>query len=126
MDEPTGDDDQVAHVLLSEIEAMGIDAGALLPRPRIDEIAIALAEQDPEGARAIVRRLAPAAVRRLTRRMMSDRYFHAQTERFLRHYQALVDDALASGADRTALAAILGMDQGRAFLLVDATVGESG
>jgi hypothetical protein len=125
MDEPTGDDDQVAHVLLSEVEAMGIDAGALLPRMRIDEIAAALDGGEVETARAVVRRLAPAAVRRLARRMMSDRYFHGQTERFTRRYHALVDEAMAAH-DPAALAGLLGADQGRAYLLVDAAVGDPG
>lgn len=126
MDEPPADDGAVAQMLLGEIEAMGIDAGALLPRGRIDEIAAALRNDAFEGGRPVVRRLAPAAVRRLSRRVMSDRAFRAQADRFTRRYQDLVVEALENGGGGTSLSSLLASDLGRAFLLIDAATSEAG
>ena len=126
MDEPPADDGAVAQMLLGEIEAMGIDAGALLPRGRIDEIAVVLRNDAFEGGRPIVRRLAPAAVRRLARRIMSDRAFRAQADRFVRRYRTLVLEALENGAGGASISSLLGSDQGRAFLLIDAATSEAG
>jgi glycosyltransferase A (GT-A) superfamily protein (DUF2064 family) len=121
MDEP-GEAAAVAggsdEMLLNEIDAMGIDAAALLPRARIDEIAAAVNQSEPAMMRAIVRRLAPAGIRRLSRRLLSDRAFRAQADRFTDRYQGLLDDA-ARERNAVVVAALLGSDQGRAFLLID-------
>jgi hypothetical protein len=114
--EPTGVSDEQ---LLTEIDAMGIDAAALLPRPRIEEIASAVHHGEPTVVRNIVRRLAPAAIRRLSRRMLTDRPFRTQADRFVSRYQGLLDDA-ARDRNAVVVAALLGSDQGRAFLLIDA------
>jgi len=119
-EEPAIDEVHLADPVLSEMEGMGIDAGALLPRGRIEEIAEATHAGEAEAARRAVHRLAPAAVRRLSRRMMSDRAFRAQSDHFLRRYQGLL-----KGADRTVISALLGSDQGRAYLLFDAAVAEA-
>ena len=121
--EPASEDPAMGDQLLSEIEAMGIDAGALLPRQRIEDIAQALRIDDPEIGRQLVRRLAPAAVRRLARRLMSDRAFRGQADRFSRRYQSLVIEA---GRERDGMVAatLLGSDQGRAYLLIDAAFSE--
>ena len=107
------------EALLNEIDAMGIDAAALLPRPRIDEVAAAVNQGDATAMRNIVRRLAPAAIRRLSRRMLTDRAFRAQADRFAQRYQGLLDDAAREG-NSVVVAALLGSDQGRGFLLIDA------
>ncbi|HEY2658771.1 MAG TPA: polar localization protein TipN [Caulobacteraceae bacterium] len=109
--------------LLNEIDAMGIDAGALLPRARLEEIAAALYHGDLEASRQIVRRLAPAAIRRLSRRMMTDRAFHTHADRFARRYQTMLADA-GRERDGVVATALLGSDQGRAFLLIDAAAGD--
>ena len=51
---------------------MGIDPAALLPKGRIEEIAAAVQTGDAAGAREVVRTLAPAAIRRIARRLISD------------------------------------------------------
>lgn len=118
--EPAMSDD----ALLNEIETMGIDAAALLPRGRLEEIAIALQQSGSAAGRHIVRRVAPAAVRRLSRRMMTDRSFHANAERFARRYQAMLADA-SRERDGVVASALLGSDQGRAFLLIDTAASET-
>jgi hypothetical protein len=121
MDEPPVDADPAAAAerLIGEIETMGIDAAALLPRARIDQIAAQIHGGDPSAGRVAVRQLAPAAIRRLSRRMMVDRPLRAQTEAYVRRYQSLIDDAAARPGEVMVLAALLGSDQGRAFLLLD-------
>jgi hypothetical protein len=89
-----------------------------MPRVRIEEIAATLKAGDAANARDKVRRLAPAAVRRLSRRMMADRNFHAQAERYVRRYQATIGEA----AERETM---LGSDQGRAFLLLDTAIADA-
>ena len=107
-DEPVVDETQLAELVLGEIETMGIDAGALLPRGRIEELAAAVQTGEAGAVRASVRRLAPAAIRRLSRRLMSDRLFHAQSNRFLQRYQALIADAAQRGSDGVVVSALLG------------------
>ena len=104
---------------------MGVDAAALLPRPRIGEIVATVQSGDTAGALELVRRLAPAAIRRMSRRMISDRRLRAQTERFVRRYQGLIADAASRQGDAAVvLSALLGSDQGRAYLLLDAALGD--
>ncbi|MDR3506448.1 MAG: polar localization protein TipN, partial [Caulobacteraceae bacterium] len=124
MDDKPADEGVLSDNLLNEIEGMGIDAVALLPRLRIDEIATAIQVGDTNAARSIVRRLAPAAIRRLARRMMTDRGFRGQADHFAKRYQGLVADAGASG-DGNVATALLSSDQGRAYLLIDAAAGET-
>jgi hypothetical protein len=124
MDEAPPSDESLASVLIGEIEAMGVDAAALLPRPRIDEIAASIQAGDGPGALEVVRRLAPAAIRRLSRRMISDRRLRAQAERYVRRHQDLVDEARSRGDGGVVTSALLGSDQGRAFLLLDAALAD--
>ncbi len=119
-DEPHIDETGLADLILGEMEGMGIDAGALLPRQRVEEIAGATHAGDADASRRAVHRLAPAAIRRLSRRMMADRTFRAQSDHFVRRYQGLLQ-----GADRTVVSALLGSDQGRAYLLFEAAVAEA-
>ena len=119
-DEPPIDEASLADLVLSEMDGMGIDAGALLPRVRVEEIASATHAGEVDAARRAVHRLAPAAIRRLSRRMMADRAFRAQSDHFVRRYRGLLD-----GADRAVVSALLGSDQGRAYLLFDAAVAEA-
>ena len=125
MGEGMGDDKSLADMLLAEIGTMGIDAGALLPRVRIDQIAAAVQAGETAAGREIVRRLAPAAVRRLARRMIADRGFRNQADRYVRRYQAMIAETKGDGQSFV-VAALLGSDQGRAFLLFDAAVHEGG
>jgi hypothetical protein len=119
-DEPPLDEANLADLVLGEMEGMGIDAGALLPRTRVEEIAGATHAGEVDAARRAVHRLAPAAIRRLSRRMMADRTFRSQSDHFVRRYRGLLD-----GADRVVISALLGSDQGRAYLLFDAAVAEA-
>ena len=116
-----GGDDALPTRLRTEVEALGVDPAALLPRGRIDEISRSLGDGDLDAGRATVRRLAPAAVRRLARRMDSDEALKDDARKFVGRFGSLVVEALSQ--DQAAASGLLGSDQGRVFLLLDASVG---
>lgn len=120
----TPGDSGLGEKLAAEITAMGIDPHALLPRGRIDEIAAALQTRDASGAREVVKRLAPAAIRRLVRRLFSDSTLKSNTERFLGRYAGMIEEAAGQDREGFLLAALLSSDAGRAYLLLDAASGD--
>jgi hypothetical protein len=117
-----GDDEAVAARLIDEIKKLGVDPQALLPRSRVDEAAAAWLRGDADGARQVIRRVAPAAVRRISRRVITERSLRGLAERYVARYAARV------GAERTEAAAsgLLASEQGRSFLLIDAAIGDLG
>jgi hypothetical protein len=127
MDETApGESAALAESIIGEIEAMGIDPGALVPRSRLEEIARAVSAGAPNAGREVVRRLAPAAIRRLGRRALTDPRFRAQAERYVRRYEGLIADAAGRQGEEHLAGALLGSDQGRAYLLLDAALDEQG
>ncbi len=103
------------------IAAMGIDPAALLTRGRIQEIAQAIQTGDNPGARDVVRTLAPAATRRLARRVLSDRAFGAMSRAFVASYAEQLGAAVRSDPEGYQAASLLACDLGRAYLLLDAS-----
>jgi hypothetical protein len=112
--------------LAGEIAHMGIDAAALLPRMRIDEIAAIVQAGDARGGREVIKRLAPAAVRRLVRRLFSDRQLRSDAEQFLDRYGAMVQTAIEQDRQGFLLTTLLGSEMGRTYLLLDAAAGDVG
>jgi hypothetical protein len=123
---PMRDDGRLGEDLFREIEGMGIDPGALLPRGRIDEIAAAIQTGDGSGAREVVRALAPAAIRRIARRMLSDGAFRARVQALTTRYGDLIAEAAARDRQGFQAAALLATNPGRAYLLLDAAAGQPG
>jgi hypothetical protein len=109
--------------MLEEVQGLGIDPAALMPGGRIDQIAAVIQSGDRGGAREVIRRLAPAAVRRLQRRVMTDIALRSQADRFLERYEGMIAKAAASDPSGEAIAEVLATDHGRAFLLFDTAVG---
>ena len=104
---------------------MGVDPNALLPRSRVEEAARAISDGDADGARQIVRRVAPAAVRSVSRRVLSDAELRSDAERYVRGFaQELA--ASARAGDGAGVQSRLASDAGRAFMLLDAAVGDLG
>jgi hypothetical protein len=122
IDETPATDDALAGLMIEEINALGVDAGALLPRNRLDEISTTAVTQGPTAVRDTVRRLAPAAVRRLSRRVLTDKVLKDQADRYLRRYVDLLQGSIEK--DPSVVNALLGSDPGRAYLLLDAAVGD--
>jgi hypothetical protein len=124
LDGADGEGERLEDVLGAELARMGVDAEKLLPKPRIDEIAAAVQTGDIEGGREVVRKLAPAATRRIARRLFTDDEVKRRTEIYVRRYKTLIDDAIARDAEGFVLQSLLGAEAGRNFLLLDAAGGD--
>ena len=116
------DDGALTDRITAAIRRMGVDPNALLPRSRVEEAASAFADRDPDRARQIVRRVAPAAVRSVSRRVMSDPDLRSDAERYVRSYANRLSDEARGGPP--AVLGALATDAGRAFMLLDAAVGD--
>ena len=126
MDDAPVEDRQLVDRLIGEIEGLGVDADALLPPARIEEIAAAVDSGDAAGGRAVVRHLAPAAVRRLSRRALAEPALRAHAERYIKSYAQRLDEAVArKGRGSPSVSSLLAAEEGRAFLLFDAAIGDS-
>ena len=119
-----GEDAELGRTLFRDIEGMGIDPTALLSRGRVEEIAAVVQTDDPVGAREVVRTLAPAAVRRLSRRLISDTPFRANAQTFVERYSAILAEAARRDHQGLQATALLTSDAGRAYLLLDAAAGD--
>jgi hypothetical protein len=124
IDGADADGERLQDVLGLELTHMGIEPGKLLPKARIDEIAAAVQTGDLDGARAVVKRLAPAAIRRIGRRLFTDESLRRQTQVYVRRYQTLADDAVVRDPEGFLMATLLGDDAGRLYLLLDAAAGD--
>ena len=69
-----------------------------------------------------MRRVAPAAVRSVSRRVMSDPDLRSDAERYVRAFAGRLSDEARGGP--AAVLAALATDGGRAFMLLDAAVGD--
>jgi len=117
--------ERLQDILGEELTKMGIDPAKLLPKARIDEIAAAVQTGDLEGAREVVKRLAPAATRRIARRLLTDEAIKRQVQVYVRRYQTLVDDAVVRDPEGFLMATLLGDDPGRIYLLLEAAAGDA-
>ena len=66
----------------------------------------------------------PAAIRRLVRRLFSDAALRGQTERYLRRFAGMLDEAAERDRGGLLVASLLSSDAGRAWLLLDAAAGD--
>ena len=115
--------DALEERITAAIRRMGVDPNALLPRSRVEEAAQAVTERDPDRARQIVRRVAPAAVRSVSRRVLTDPDLRADAEVYVRAFAR--DLANRAGAnDGPGVLGRLTSDGGRAFMLLDAAIGD--
>ncbi|MBN9320137.1 MAG: polar localization protein TipN [Caulobacterales bacterium] len=117
-------DERLAERLASEIGAMGIDPGALLPKGRIDEIVGAVQDGDAARARMAVKGCAPAAVRRLVRRLFSDASMREDAERFRARYGGMIAEAAQQDRSGNLARALLASEAGRSYLLLDTAAGD--
>jgi hypothetical protein len=125
IDGADADGERLQDQLGAELAKMGVEPAKLLPKARIDEIAAAVQTGDLEGAREVVKRLAPAAVRRIARRLSTDEGVKRQVQVYVRRYQTLVDDAVVRDPEGFLMASLLGDDAGRLYLLLDAAAGDA-
>ncbi len=124
LDQPLPDDDTLGERITLAIRRMGVDPNALLPRSRVEEAAAAFQDREPDRARQIVRRVAPAAVRSVSRRVLSDAELKGDAERYVRQTSQRLAEAAREDGEGYAVLSRLATDAGRAFLLLDAAVGD--
>lgn len=125
LDGSDADGERLEETLGGELARMGVDPAKLLPQARIEEIAAALQTGDQDGAREVVRKLAPAATRRIARRLFTDEDIKRRTEIYIRRFRTLTDDAMQRDPGGLALASLLDAEGGRTFLLLDAAAGDA-
>ena len=124
LDGEDGDEGELELALVEEIRALGVDTNALFPDPRIADIAAALQTGDVGGARELAHRQAPAAIRKLARRVLSDKLLRSQADRFVQQQAARLSEAVKRGQTRADIARALSSETGRAYLMFDAAVGD--
>lgn len=124
LDGASGEGERLEETLAADLVAMGVDAAALLPQSRIEEVAATLQAGDLDGVREIVRALAPAATRRIARRMFTDDEVRRRTELFVRRYKTLAAEAVARDTSAGQLTDLLGSEGGRMYLLLDTAAGD--
>lgn len=122
LDGPDGDN--LEATLGAELDRMGVEAAKLLPRTQLAEVAADLQAGDVDGARDTIKRLAPAAARRIARRLFTDDTVRRQAEVYVRRYQTLVADARARDPSGQAMQQLVTGEGGRLFLLLDTAAGD--
>jgi len=118
------DPSKTEQALLREIADMGIEPAVLFPASKIDEIAAALQASDLEGAREVVRKVAPAANRRVARKLYTDEKLKRQVLTYLSRFREQAYEAAGSSRPGVELAALLNTEAGRAYLLFEAAAGD--
>ncbi len=120
---PAEASDALEERITAAIRRMGVDPNALLPRSRVEEAAQAVTERDSDRARQIVRRVAPAAVRSVSRRVLTDPDLRTDAETYVRAFSRDLTTRAEAG-DGPGILGRLTSDGGRAFMLLDAAVGD--
>jgi hypothetical protein len=74
----------------------------------------------------VVRALAPAAIRRVARRLLSDAPFRGRAQAFVGRFGELVAETARRDRQGYETSAALGSSAGRAYLLLDSAAGQPG
>ena len=120
----SSDPARLQDALVSEIAGMGIDPAVLLPTAKIEELAANIQTGDFEGAREALRTIAPAANRRVARRLFTDEKLKRQALTFLSRYKDQLVEAAERDSQGAEVASLLNTDAGRAYLVLDAAAGD--
>lgn len=113
----------LGDTVVQAVRRLGIDPNALLPRARVDDAAQAILNEEPDVARQIVRRVAPAAVRSVSRRVLTDADLRRDAETWSGHVARDLA-GLVEARDPHGVHARLLSDAGRTWLLINAAVGD--
>ena len=124
--EEIDDDGDLERFLTAEVRGLGIDMNALLSDTRINELAKLLEVGDLDAVRDMVHRLAPAAIRKLVRHILSDTALRAKANRFIQRQTRRIKEMVRRGQAKAGLARALNAPGGRVFLIFDAAVSELG
>jgi hypothetical protein len=120
----TGPDAESMDFLADEIRALGIDPTVLLPITRVDELSTMISDGQGDLARETVRRLAPAATRKLSRRLLEEPRMRRSVMDFLARYQTEIETATRRDRSGREVGALLSTEAGRLYLLAEAAAGD--
>lgn len=120
----TGPDSESMDFLADEIRALGIDPTVLLPITRVDELSTMISDGQGDLARETVRRLAPAATRKLSRRLLEEPRMRRSVMDFLARYQTEIETATRRDRSGREVGALLSTEAGRLYLLAEAAAGD--
>jgi len=125
LEEDFVEDEQLGPILAQEIHDMKIDTQSLLPRASVEEIAASINSGDYDAALDKVTALAQNSIRRLTKRLQSDRGLMTKAERFVEIQSNMIVDAASRDREGFLMPTLLSNEQGRAYLLYAAALADT-
>lgn len=125
LEEDFVEDEQLGPILAQEIHDMKIDTQSLLPRASVEEIAASINAGDYDAALDKVTALAQNSIRRLAKRLQSDRGLMTKAERFVEMQSNMIVDAASRDREGFLMPTLLSNEQGRAYLLYAAALADT-
>ncbi len=125
LEEDFVEDEQLGPILAQEIHDMKIDTQSLLPRASVEEIASSINAGDYDAALDKVTALAQNSIRRLAKRLQSDRGLMTKAERFVEIQSNMIVDAASRDREGFLMPTLLSNEQGRAYLLYAAALADT-
>jgi len=125
LEEDFVEDEQLGPILAQEIHDMKIDTQSLLPRASVEEIASSINSGDYDAALDKVTALAQNSIRRLAKRLQSDRGLMTKAERFVEIQSNMIVDAASRDREGFLMPTLLSNEQGRAYLLYAAALADT-
>lgn len=125
LEEDFVEDEQLGPILAQEIHDMKIDTQSLLPRASVEEIAASINAGDYDAALDKVTGLAQNSIRRLAKRLQSDRGLMTKAERFVEMQSNMIVDAASRDREGFLMPTLLSNEQGRAYLLYAAALADT-
>lgn len=125
LEEDFVEDEQLGPILAQEIHDMKIDTQSLLPRASVEEIASSINSGDYDAALDKVTALAQNSIRRLAKRLQSDRGLMTKAERFVEMQSNMIVDAASRDREGFLMPTLLSNEQGRAYLLYAAALADT-
>lgn len=119
------EDDQLGPILAQELQDMKIDTQSLLPRASVEDIATSINAGDYDAALNRVTGLAQNSIRRLAKRLQSDKGLMTKAERFVETQSNMIVDAASRDKEGFLMPTLLSNEQGRAYLLYAAALAET-
>lgn len=119
------EDEQLGPTLAQEIQTMKIDTQSLLPRVSVEQIAALINTGDYDAALERVNALAQNSIRRLAKRLQSDKGLMTKAERFVEIQSNIIVEAASRDKEGFLMPTLLSNELGRAYLLYAAALAET-
>jgi hypothetical protein len=119
------EDEQLGPMLAQEMQNMKIDTQSLLPRVSVEQIAALINSGDYDAALERVNALAQNSIRRLAKRLQSDKGLMTKAERFVEIQSNIIVEAASRDKEGFLMPTLLSNEHGRAYLLYAAALAET-